>query len=173
MLALLEALKHNSTSLREVHIHDNWIKGEAAERLVEFIYRARSLEKLNISDSDMGTENAYLVIKALHDSSSTRQSLKEFYCNFNEVTTAAINKQVLDTLLADFPSLAYVEYRGNTLGRKTKKDYVQRFQDASKKIVLFEEEDEDEEDDEEEEYDDEEAEFEEDDIVKRLENLKL
>jgi Ran GTPase-activating protein 1 len=68
MLALMEALKANSQSLREVHVHDNWIKGSAAEKLVEFIYRARSLEKLNISDSNMGTENAYLVIKALHDS---------------------------------------------------------------------------------------------------------
>lgn len=68
MLALLEALKSNAQTIKEVYIHDNWIKKQAAEKLVEFIYRARHLEKLNISDSDMGTENAYLVIKALHDS---------------------------------------------------------------------------------------------------------
>ena len=92
MLALLDALKDNANTLREVYVHDNWVKGQAADRLAELIYRTRGLEKLNISDSDMGTEAAYLVIRALHDSVSVRSSIQEFYCNFNEITSASINK---------------------------------------------------------------------------------
>jgi Ran GTPase-activating protein (RanGAP) involved in mRNA processing and transport len=34
MLALLEALKENAQTIREVCIHDNWIKSSAAEKLV-------------------------------------------------------------------------------------------------------------------------------------------
>ena len=174
MLALLDALKANAESLREVFIHDNWIKGEAADRLAELVYKSKNLVKLNMSDSDMGTNAGYLVIRALHDSPAVKESLKELYCNFNEITSSAINKQILDMLLQDFPALEYVEYRGNTLGRKVKHDYVGRFAEKSKKCVLFEEEeDEADEEEEEEEYDDEEEDFQEEDIVKRLENLKL
>jgi hypothetical protein len=39
-VALLEALKANAESLKEVYLHDNWIKGEAVDRLAEFIIRA-------------------------------------------------------------------------------------------------------------------------------------
>lgn len=67
MLALLEALKANAESLREIQIHDNWVKGTAADRLAELIYKSQHLQKLNISDSDMGTNAAYLVIRAMHD----------------------------------------------------------------------------------------------------------
>ena len=172
MLALLDALKDNANNLREIYIHDNWVKGQAADKLVELIYRTRGLEKLNISDSDMGTEAAYLVIRALHDSITVRSSLQEFYCNFNEITSASINKQVLEMLLKEFPNLKHVEYRGNTLGKKVKHDFAGKFSEEGKKIVLFEEE-EGEEDEEEEEYDDEEPEFEQDDITQKLENLKL
>jgi phage regulator Rha-like protein len=72
----------------------------------------------------------------------------------------------------DFPSLTYVEYKGNTLGRKAKKEFVDKFNEMAKKVVLFEEE-EDDEDEEEEEEEDEDHGFEEEDIIKRLENLKL
>ncbi len=65
MVALLDALKANSHFLREVYLHDNWIKGEAIDRLVEFILRARTLEILNVSDSTMGTEGALLLANAL------------------------------------------------------------------------------------------------------------
>lgn len=127
MLALLDALKSNAQSLREIYLHDNWVKGEAANRLATLIYRARNLVKLNISDSDMGTEAAYLVIRALHDSPLVRSSLREFYCNFNEITSATINKTVLEMLLKDFPCLEYVEYRGNTLARKIKHEFVLKY----------------------------------------------
>eukprot|EP00347_Sterkiella_histriomuscorum_P011821 403370974 len=173
MLALLTALKENAETLKEIHVHDNWVKGEAADRLAELIYKAKTLQKLNISDSDMGTNAAYLVIRALHDSSAVRESLTEFYCNFNEITSANINKQVLEMLLRDFPNLKYVEYRGNTLGRKIKHEFVGKYaEQAGRKVVLFEEE-EDEEDEEGEDYDDEEEDFQEEDIIKKLEGLKI
>ena len=61
MIALLGALKANAETLREVYLHDNWIKQEAIDRLVEFILRAKSLERLNISDSTLGTYGAMLL----------------------------------------------------------------------------------------------------------------
>lgn len=105
-----------------------------------------------------------------------RESLREFYCNFNEITSAKINKEVLALLLNDFPNLQYVEYRGNALGRKVKQDFVGKYaEQGGRKLVLFEEEDEegDEDAEEEEDYGDEEHDFEEDDIVSKLEQLKI
>ena len=68
MLALMEALKENSETLKEVFVHDNWIKQEAVHKVVELLFRARNLEKLNISDSDMGNDSVLLVIRALKES---------------------------------------------------------------------------------------------------------
>lgn len=70
MVALLDALKSNASTLREVYLNDNWIKGEANERLVEFVLRATALERLNASDSTMGTKAALLLVKALSHSPS-------------------------------------------------------------------------------------------------------
>jgi len=168
MVALLEALKANAGSLREVHIHDNWIKAEAADLLVDFIFRARNLEKLNVSDSDMGTKNVFLVAKALHNSPA-RQSLVEFYCNYNESTSAKLNRQIIQTLLKDFESLKYVEFKGNAVKRSLKKELETEFEEAGKKLVLFEEEEDEAEEEEEEEDED----FSEEDIIKRLEKLKI
>lgn len=41
MIQLLEALKANAHTLREVYVHDNWIKGEACKRLAEFFLKAK------------------------------------------------------------------------------------------------------------------------------------
>jgi Ran GTPase-activating protein 1 len=65
MMALLEALKANASSLREVYLHDNWIKQQAIDHLVEFVLKAERLERLNISDSTMGTAGVLLLAKAM------------------------------------------------------------------------------------------------------------
>lgn len=70
MIALLEALKANAESLREVYLHDNWIKGEACELLASFLLAATKLTTLNISDSTMGTTSALLVVRALAESAA-------------------------------------------------------------------------------------------------------
>lgn len=120
----------------------------------------------------MGTEAAYLVIKSLKEADTVNSTLREFYCNFNEITAPAISRSCLDILLGDeFKSLEYVEFRGNTLPRKHKLEYVVKYEKSNRKVVLFEEED-DEGDDEEEE-EEEQPEFEEDDIVAKLTKLKL
>lgn len=51
----------------------------------------------------------------------------EFYCNYNEVTSSNINKNVLEIILKDFTALEYLEYKGNTLSRKLKKDFILRY----------------------------------------------
>ena len=101
MVALLTALKANGDTVREVHIHDNWIKGEAVDRLVEFVLSARKLECLNVSDSTMGTDAAVLVVKAMSTSQNGLLStLKHFGFNFNEVETSKASRFILDTLLS-------------------------------------------------------------------------
>jgi len=40
MMALLDAFIANAETLREVYIHDNWVKTEAVEKLAEFLLRA-------------------------------------------------------------------------------------------------------------------------------------
>lgn len=118
MIALMEALKANSESLREVYLHDNWIKGEAIDHLIKFVLQARKLEILNVSDSTMGTDAALLLVTALSQS-EIRTTLKHFSCNFNEVESPSVSKRILDILLSDaFTALDIVEYKGNTIGRK-------------------------------------------------------
>jgi len=119
MIALLDALKSNSQTLREVYLHDNWIKQEAIDRLVEFILRAESLERLNISDSTMGTNGALLLAKAIAENTHLKNTLRQFSCNYNEIESSAVSKRILDILGSDsFERLELVEFKGNTLGRK-------------------------------------------------------
>lgn len=61
----MEALKENAETLKEVKIDDNWIKASATEKLCEFILKAKKLEKLNISDSNMGSEGVLLVVRSI------------------------------------------------------------------------------------------------------------
>ena len=175
MIALMEALKANSDSLREVHLHDNWIKGEAIDRLVEFVVRAKKLEILNVSDSTMGTEAALLLVTALSQSESTiRTTLKHFSCNYNEVESPTVSKRILDILLSDaFTALDIVEYKGNAIGRKAAQGYLKKFEERGRKLLIFDE-DEDEEDVDEEEEEEEDIEgINEEDLMKKLEALKL
>lgn len=91
MIALLDALKSNSQTLREVYLHDNWIKQEAIDRLVEFILRAESLERLNISDSTMGTNGALLLAKAIAENPHLKSTLRHVSCNYNEIESSAVS----------------------------------------------------------------------------------
>jgi Ran GTPase-activating protein 1 len=104
MLALMEALKANAETLREVHINDNWIKKAAVDKLVEFIYKAKKLEKLNISDLNMDPQAVKLVFRALKDSPAV-STLKELYCNYNEIESSKLAKECLDIMLNDLKAL--------------------------------------------------------------------
>ena len=119
MIALLDALKSNAETLREVYLHDNWIKQEAIDRLVEFILHSRSLERLNISDSTMGTNGALLLAKAISENPHLRGTLRQFSCNYNEIESSKVSKRILDTFLSEgFEKLELIEFRGNTIGKK-------------------------------------------------------
>jgi Ran GTPase-activating protein (RanGAP) involved in mRNA processing and transport len=173
MIALMDALCANASTLREVYLHDNWVKGEAVDGLVRFLLSATKLERLNVSDSTMGTSSAVLVVKALSENPAIHVTLKSFSCNYNEVETYKASRLILDTFLSDsFSSLEIVEYKGNSLGKKTASEYIARYAEKGRKLVVFEE-DEDLEDEEEEEEDDAEDGFDEDDIVAKLSKLKL
>jgi Ran GTPase-activating protein (RanGAP) involved in mRNA processing and transport len=101
----------------------------------------------------MGTEAAYLLVRALHDSPAVKATLKHFYCNYNEVESSVISKKILDILVADLPALESVEFKGNKLSKKDKTEFIAKFEAGGKKITFYEEEEEadDEEEDEEEE----------------------
>lgn len=175
MIALLEALKANAETLREVYLHDNWIKQEAIDRLVEFILRAKSLERLNISDSTMGTNGALLLAKAIAENGHLKGTLKQFSCNYNEIESSSVSKRILDIMLGEgFEKLELVEFRGNTLGRKAAQEYIVKFEEKGRKLVIFEEDEDEEEDEEDDEEDeDEEKGADDEDLIKKLEKLKL
>ena len=175
MIALLESLKANAATLREVYLHDNWIKQEAIDRLVEFILRAKALERLNVSDSTMGTSGALLVAKALSENESVRATLKQFSCNYNEVESSGVSKRILEILGSGvFSQLELVEFKGNTLGRKAANEYISKFEEKGIKLAIFDEEEDEEDEDEEEEADeDEEQGAADEDLIKKLEKLKL
>lgn len=179
MIALLEALKANSETLREVHIHDNWIKGEAIDGLVAFVLKAKRLEKLNVSDSTMGTDAALFLAKALSQSADIKSTLKHFACNYNEVEAGAVSRRILEILLSDdFTALETVEFKGNTLSKKAALQYIEKFGEKHRKLIVFEEDedgdqDEEEEDEEDNEDEDDESGATDEDLLKKLEKLKL
>lgn len=152
MLALIECFIANADNLREIYIHDNWIKNEAVDKLVDFLLRAKTLQKLNISDSDMGSEAVFRIVKALKESQAS-DTLEEFYCNFNEVDSSCIAKECLDIMLTHLNALTYVEFKGNEFSKKIKQEYIPLFEAKGKRIVFKEAAEEGEEEDEEEEDD--------------------
>ena len=156
-----------------MYLNDNWIKQGAIDRLVELVIKAERLERLNISDSTMGTEGVLLLVKALQQNPLLGKSLKYFSCNYNEVESAKVSKRILDMLVA-FEALELVEFKGNTISRKAALEYVARFEEKGCKLVMFDEEEEEDEEAEEEE-DEKEAEegAEEEELLKKLEKLKL
>ncbi len=86
---------------------------------MEFILRAESLERLNISDSTMGTNGALLLAKAISENPHVKSTLRQFSCNYNEIESSAVSKRILDILVSDsFEKLELIEYKGNTLGKK-------------------------------------------------------
>ena len=68
MLALLDSLTSNAETIREIKVDDNWIKASAAEKLCELVLKAKNLERLNISDSNMGSEGVLLVLRGIKES---------------------------------------------------------------------------------------------------------
>ena len=85
-----------------------------------------------------------------------------------------MSKRILDILLSDaFTALDIVEYKGNAIGRKAAQGYLKKFEERGRKLLIFDE-DEDEEDVDEEEEEEEDIEgINEEDLMKKLEALKL
>jgi Ran GTPase-activating protein 1 len=172
MLALLDALKSNAGTLREVYLHDNWIKQTAIDGLLKFVLSARTLQRLNISDSTMGSEGGLLLAKALVINEETKKGLKWFGCNYNEVESGKISARILD-YLSHMEGLETVEFKGNTISKKLAQGYISRFEGQGIKLVMYDEEEEEEEDEEEEEEnEDEEEGAEDEDLVTKLEKLR-
>jgi Ran GTPase-activating protein (RanGAP) involved in mRNA processing and transport len=155
MMALLKAFQANASTLREVYIHDNWVKGEAVDQLIKFLLKAEVLEKLNVSDSDMGNEKVYLLFKAI-EASASRTVIKELYCNFNEVTSSKYSDAIIQTALVQMTGLALFEFKGNCVLKKVAAGLMTKFEELGKKALFHEVTSDDEGDDEDEEEEDEE-----------------
>ena len=176
MLALLLSLKENTETLREININDNWIKQEAVDRLVEVLFRVKKLEKLNISDSNMGNKAVLMVMRAIKDSVAF-ETLKELKCNFNEVESSKVAIECMQIML-EMKNLKVIEFMGNDFSNKIKKEYALKFQEQEKKFTYKDEEEDEGEEEEGEEEEEEEEEEEviqkrEDEVSKKLAELKL
>jgi hypothetical protein len=67
------------------------------------MFKARKLEKLNISDSAMGSDAVLLVVRAIKES-AVAESLKEFYCNYNEAESSKVCEEAL-SILVELPAI--------------------------------------------------------------------
>jgi Ran GTPase-activating protein (RanGAP) involved in mRNA processing and transport len=114
-------------------INDNWIKEEAVSKLAEFIFKSRGLESLNISDSDMGSSNVALIVWALSDSPSV-STLKRFQCNYNEVESRTVAKEVLKMLVTKFPALESVEFIDNNFSKKFRKEVIGKMEEEGSNV---------------------------------------
>jgi len=100
--------------------------------------------------------------------------LKQFSCNYNEIESSAVSKRILEILGSGlFSQLELVEFKGNTLGRKAAHEYISKFEAKGIKLAIFDEEEDDEDEDEEEPDEDEEQGAADEDLIKKLEKLKL
>lgn len=87
MTNLLGSLQ-SCPELRVLRINDNWLKSESIKNLIKVIFTCTKLEHLNISDLNMGQENLRATLEALKLSKST--ILREFYCNYGDVSSSVI-----------------------------------------------------------------------------------
>lgn len=87
---------------------------------MEFFLRADKLEKINISDSDMGNDAVRLVMRALKVSPSAK-SLVEVHCNYNEVESKKVAAESLEILL-HLDNVKLVEFKGHDFSKNLKKE---------------------------------------------------
>ena len=86
----------------------------------------------------MGNEAVYLVINSMRESDHLKLTLREFLCNFNDITASHVTRTSLNILLSeDFKALQYVEFRGNILNKKFKLSYIEQFKLANRRLSLF------------------------------------
>lgn len=128
---------------------------------------------MNFSDSDMGNDSVWMFFRALKDSPAA-ETLKDIHCNYNELDSSRVARECLEIMLNDLKNLKCVEFKGNAFSNKLKAEYFKKFEEAGKNIIFKEqEEEEDEEEEEEEEEQEEEDTQDEDDLIKKLESLKI
>jgi Ran GTPase-activating protein 1 len=172
MITMIDALKQNE-SLEYLHIHDNWLKEEAIKEFSELIRSLGSLKSINISDCDIGGLGVKKIARAIGNSKS-RDVIKEFYCNYNDVERTQ-TAQFIFNVFRICKNLKKVSFIGNTIKAKLKKQYIDEFEKQDKVLVMMDEEEELDEDELEEELSDEEEEEEdsekETDETKALEKL--
>ena len=84
------------------------------------------MERLIVSDSAMGDDSVLKVVKGISESKIASKTLKEFFCNYNEVESNEVAKEILDLLMA-LPALENVEFKGNTFSNKLKGKFEKAF----------------------------------------------
>jgi len=111
MTALISNLTAGcSGSLRELRVNDNWLKTEATEKLLQLFLKSEALKVVNISDSNMGTINVIVALRALKSNANVK--LTSFHCNYNDVEHKDLGSECLD-ILAALEGIEFVEFVGN------------------------------------------------------------
>lgn len=100
----------SNKSLKILKVNDNLIT-DAVDALIELISSLPILEVLDISDSNLGSEKALRIFKVLAKSST----IKEIYCNYNDIEDKTYQGEIVDTLLTLDHKLTKLEIKGNEI----------------------------------------------------------
>lgn len=146
----------SNKNLRVLKINDNLVKN-ASKNLIEVLPVLTKLEVVDISDSLLGNANGVEIFKSL----AKCPELKEIYCNYNEIEKKKSQEEIMNLCL-QMEKIKVVELKGNEINTEIYKKFKK---DLSNKLIAFncysDEEDVDLEEDEEE------------DIVKKVDNINL
>ena len=169
MKKIILALKENK-NLEVLKINDNFTK-VALKDLIDILPGLTKLKIIDISDSitesDLGNKLGVEFFKAL----SQVESVKEIYCNYNEIISKNSQKEIFE-YLKNFKNLEIVQLKGNEINKTLMKNYSKDL--TFEKLVCFsdnEEELEEEEEEKEEKEIDEKEKV--DDLTKDIEKINI
>ena len=169
MKAIFLALKENK-NLEVLKINDNITKN-ALKDLIEILPGFTKLKIIDISDSitesDLGNKFGVELFKAL----SSIESLKEIYCNYNEIIDKNSQKEIFE-YLKKFKNLKIVQLKGNEINKNLMKIYEKDI--SLEKLECFSDnEDELEEEEEEKEKEEKEEKEKVDNLAKDIEKIDI
>lgn len=128
MTAILTSLADSCPNLTTLYINDNWLKRESTPALCKLFFKCPQLKELDMSDLNMGQENATAAFMALKESEQAGEKLEIIRCNYNDIDAVTLARRCLEILL-EKPALKEVSFIGNQSSGV--KDFKAQFDDKN------------------------------------------
>lgn len=101
----------NNADLEILKVNDNVFGNKSVEKLLKLLDIIKNLKIIDISDSKLGCENSISIFEKL----SKLDTLKEIYCNYNEIEEKEAQNKIVDFLINLKIKLDKLEIKGNEI----------------------------------------------------------